>query len=91
MNSLLRAAELTAQLAERRAQLLRIFGEERYLKQTTLAKERIREVMAIQKSDNVISAAISYSKSMAAQHPGKDVSTLQQFVLCAAADMAEGR
>ena len=89
--NLIRAATLTAELAERRAQLLRLFGEAIYLERTTMAKERIRETMQILKIDNAISAAITYCKSMAAQHPGEDVSTIQQFVLCAAADMAEGR
>lgn len=88
---LIRAAQLSAQLAERRVQLLRLFGEARYLERTTLAKERIREAMAELKTDNPINAAIAYCKSLAAQHPGEDVTTTNQFVLCAAADMADGR
>jgi hypothetical protein len=89
--SLERALTLSADLVERRADLIRLFGDARYLERTTLAKERIREVMALQKGDNPISAAIAYCKHLAAQHPSEDVSTTQQFVLCAAADLAEGK
>lgn len=89
--SLIRAATLTADLVERRAQVLRLFGEATYLERTAQAKERIKEVMALRKDDNVISAAIAFCKDMAANHPGEDVSTAQQFVLCAAADLVEGR
>ncbi len=90
-SNLARAAILTAQLEERRDQVLRLFGESKYLEQTGLAKERIRECMAAQGTDNPLNAAISYCNSLAAHNPGKDVSTAQQFVLCAAADMAAGR
>ena len=88
--SLERAVTLSADLVQRRADLIRLFGEARYQERTSLAKDRIREVMSLQKSDNPISA-ITYCKHLAAQHPGEDVSTTQQFVLAAAADLAEGK
>lgn len=86
-----RAIELTFQLAERRDQLIRLFGEDCYQERTGVARERIREVMLEQKTDNAIMAAISYCNFLTDLHPGEDVSTAQQFVLCAAADMAEER
>ncbi|BBN90532.1 hypothetical protein [Azospira sp. I09] len=89
--SLERAVTLSADLVQRRADLIRLFGEARYQERTSLAKERIKEVMALQKGDNPISAAITYCKHLAVQHPGEDVSTTQQFVLAAAADLAEGK
>lgn len=89
--SLTQAITLSADLIQRRQDLLRLFGEARYQERTALAKERIREVMALQKGGNPISAAIAYCKHLAAQHPGEDVSTTQQFVLAAAADLAEGK
>ncbi|TXT28224.1 MAG: hypothetical protein FD131_3357 [Rhodocyclaceae bacterium] len=89
--SLTQAITLSADLIQRRQDLLRLFGEARYQERTALAKERIREVMALQKEGNPISAAIAYCKHLAAQHPGEDVSTTQQFVLAAAADLAEGK
>ena len=88
---LLRAATLTKQLCDRRVELVRLFGEATYEERTTLAKARIREVMALRHDDNALSAAIAFCKDLAARHPGADVSTAQQFVLCAAADLAEGR
>lgn len=89
--SLASAVTLSADLLQRRSDLIRLFGEARYQERTALAKDRIREVMDLQKSDNPISAAIAYCKHLAAQHPGEDVSTTQQFVLAAAADLAEGK
>lgn len=89
--SLESAITLSADLLQRRADLIRLFGEARYQERTALAKERIREVMSLQKRDNPICAAIAYCKHLAAQHPGEDVSTTQQFVLAAAADLAEGK
>lgn len=86
-----RAVTLSADLLQRRADLIRLFGDARYQERTALAKDRIREVMTLQKTDNPISAAIAYCKHLAAQHPGEDVSTTQQFVLAAAADLAEGQ
>lgn len=56
-----------------------------------MAKERIKEVMAQQNAPNPLSAAVAYCRHLAAKHPGEDVSTTQQFVLCAAADLAEGK
>lgn len=88
---LLRAAALTTQLCERRTDLIRLFGEATYQERTALAKARIREVMTLRHDDNALSAAIAFCKDLAARHPGADVSTAQQFVLCAAADLAEGR
>lgn len=87
--SLLQAAELTSSLLQRRVDLIRLFGEARYLERVTLAKARIAEVMAMRNDDNPISAAIAYCKHLASLHPGEDVSTTQQFVLCAAAELAE--
>ncbi len=86
-----RAVSLSADLIQRRNDVLRLFGEKTYLERTTLAKDRIREVMAFRNDDNPVSAAIAYCKHLASQHPGEDVTTTQQFVLCAAADLAEGK
>ena len=88
---LLRAARLTNELTERRADLIRLFGETAYLERATLAKERRREVMVLNHDDNALSAAIAFCKELASRHPGADVSTTQQVVLCAAADLVEGR
>ena len=57
---LLRAARLTNELTERRADLIRLFGEAAYLERATLAKERIREVMVLNHDDNALSAAIAF-------------------------------
>lgn len=89
--SLARAVTLSADLMQRRADLIRLFGEARYQERTELAKERIKEVMAQQHAPNPLSAAVAYCRHLAAKHPGEDVSTTQQFVLCAAADLAEGK
>lgn len=86
-----RAISLSSDLLKRRNDLIRLFGEPRYQERTSLAKDRIREVMAARNEDNPISAAIAYCKHLAALHPGEDVSTTQQFVLAAAADLAEGK
>ena len=86
-----RAFSLAADLIQRRNDLIRLFGEDRYHERTGLAKERIREVMAHQNAANPLSAAIAYCRHLAAKHPGEDVTTTQQFVLCAAADLAEGK
>ncbi len=89
--SLERAVTLTADLVQRRTDLIRLFGEARYQERTELAKERIKEVMAQQHAPNPLSAAVAYCRYLAAKHPGEDISTTQQFVLCAAADLAEGK
>lgn len=88
---LLRAARLTYELNERRDDLIRLFGETAYLERAMLAKERIREVMQLNHDENALSAAIAFCKALAERHPGTDVSTTQQVVLCAAADLVEGR
>ncbi len=89
--SLERAMTLSVDLVQRRADLIRLFGETRYQERTALAKERIKEVMAQQNASNPLSAAVVYCRLLAAKHPGEDVSTTQQFVLCAAADLAEDK
>lgn len=89
--SVARAVTLAADLQQRRTDLIRLFGEDRYQERTSLAKDRIREMMLASSDDNPVSAAIAFCKHLAAQHPGEDVSTTQQFVLCAAADLAEGK
>lgn len=89
--SLLRAAKLTADLAQRRADLIRLFGEPKYLEHVRAAKDRINEAMAVREDTNVFSAAIAVCNAMKEANPGRDVSTAQQFVLAAAADIAENR
>lgn len=86
-----RSISLTTNLIQRRHDLQRLFGAAAYSERVTLAKERIREVMATRHDDNPIAAAIAFCTFLAQHHPGKDVTTSQQFVLCAAADLAEGK
>lgn len=85
------AVTLSADLVQRRTDLIRLFGDERYQERTALAKERIKEVMAHQNAPSPLSAAVAYCRHLAPKHPGEDVSTTHQFVLCAAADLAEGK
>lgn len=75
-----RAVTLSADLMQRRTDLLRLFGA-RYQERTALAKERIKEVMAQQHTPNPLSAAlINTAGTSPPKHPGEDVSTTQQFV-----------
>lgn len=80
---------LACQLVERRRELQLVFGESAYRDRMSLATQRVREAMAALKIDNPLQAALAYAKTLAARNPGEDVSTAQQFVLCAAADIAE--
>ena len=64
-----RAVTLSADLMQRRADLIRLFGDERYRERTALAKERIKEVMAQQNAPNPLSAAVAYCRHLAAKHP----------------------
>lgn len=61
-----RAVTLSADLMQRRADLIRLFGDERYRERTALAKERIKEVMAQQNAPNPLSAAVAYCRHLAA-------------------------
>lgn len=82
---------LVARLAERRNDLKRLFGEARYQERVAIAKERVKEAMASLQTDNPLQAAIRYCRQLAIAHPGEDVTTAQQFILCAACDLTEGR
>lgn len=75
---------LAARLSERRNDLKRLFGEARY-------QERVKEAMASLQTDNPLQAAIRHCRQLAIAHPGEDVTTAQQFILCAACDLTEGR
>lgn len=78
-------------LGQRRKDLIRLFGEEAYLEHTRHAKERISEAMDAHHDLNAISAALTVCRALRVSHPGQDVSTAEQFLLAAAADMVEGR
>jgi hypothetical protein len=86
-----RAVQLTADLTQRRADLIRIFGEKKYAEYTAVARPMIEKAMRVAADSNPLNAAILVCRKIKEDNLGEDVSTAQQFVLAAAADMAEER
>lgn len=78
-------------LGQRRKDLIRLFGDDAYLEHTRHAKAQIGEAMDAHRDLNPISAALTVCRALRVAHPGQDVSTAEQFLLAAAADLVEGR